>query len=181
MHSARALKLADTGFVVFAQSGPRWYKAEVRGWYKDRIFIKVPDSFCNGDHIAELNRRELWAKRYTAYDGITYFTPDGKDREDAQNAKTIAAGQMTAEVFIYCFAFEGSGPGKWYKQRVHNMNARWVFFYWDGCSDIEYVERDGLDSDRGSMGDPSCCIFFSEACSSRQGRERRSIRSGASP
>ena len=158
-------KELDTSFVVFAQSGPDWTETEIRGWWKDRLFIKVPDCFCSGGVIAELDRRELQSKRYASHDGITYFTPDGKDMEDAAIAKTIAAGQMDSEIFVYYSANEvvdGTFVPRWHKKRVFNMNDRWVFLYfYDG--ELEYVERNGLDTDWGSSSWPSCWQLYSDA------------------
>src|SRR5262249_2827927 len=163
----------DTSFVVFAQSGPDWTETEIRGWWKDRLFIKVPDCFCSGGVIAELDRRELQSRRYASHDGITYFTPDGKNREDAENKKTIASGQMISEIFVYSWSnkiIDGKAVPSWHKQRVFNMNDHWVFLYvYDG--ELEYVERSSLDTDWGSSSWPSCWQFYSDA--GRQAKQKR--------
>jgi hypothetical protein len=184
--TARALKLVDDkepdDWVVYAQSGPDWTETEVRGWWKERLFIKIPDSFCRGGDIAELDRGELRSKRYATHDGITYFTPDGKDREDAENAKTIAAGQMAEVMYIYYFSHDEKWVGRWFKRRVFNMNARWVFFYWgDGHwgeggpeNPLEYVDRAGFDSESGAWP------FYSEAgMHAKQKRDEESAREQA--
>ena len=147
-------KQPDAKIRLYAQSGPDWTETEVRGWWKDRLFIKIPDCFCYGGNVVELDRRELWSKRCASHDGYTYFTPDGKEREDAENAKTIAAGQMTEVMYIHYCAHEDVGgkfvPG-WRKQRVFNMNERWIFFYWDERDEApEYVERKDFDSEWGA-------------------------------
>jgi hypothetical protein len=77
---------------LYVQSGSDWTEVEVRGWHKDRLFVAVSDH--GGGYLIELDRRELKSKRYTQHNGRTYFTPDEKAKEDAENAKTIAAGQM---------------------------------------------------------------------------------------
>jgi hypothetical protein len=101
----------------------------------------MPNSF-NGV-IVELDKVELKSKRYTSQDGRTFFTPEGKKREDAENAKTIAAGQMSEELHIYYHDHESG----WGKQRAFNMNGRWIFFYWDGDQNkpLVWVKRQSLD------------------------------------
>jgi len=147
-------KQPDAKIRLYAQNGPDWTETEVRGWWKDRLFIKIPDCFCYGGNVVELDRRELWSKRCASHDGYTYFTPDGKEREDAENAKTIAAGQMTEVMYIHYCAHEDVGGKfvpRWRKQRVFNMNERWIFFYWDERDEApEYVERKDLDSEWGA-------------------------------
>jgi hypothetical protein len=73
-------EITSAKYRLYVQSGLDWTEVEVRGWWKDRLFIKVPGS---GD-IVELDREELKSKRCASHKGYTYFTPDGKEREDAE-------------------------------------------------------------------------------------------------
>jgi hypothetical protein len=81
---------------LYMQSGPDWEQTEIRGWWKDRMFIKLPDSMCRGGDIVELDREKLKKDRFATHDGYDFFTPDGKEKEDAANKATLAAGQMKA-------------------------------------------------------------------------------------
>jgi hypothetical protein len=142
---------------LYVQRGPDWTEAEVLDWgtkrrgTQDRIYVKIPDSLCSRDDIVVLDRRELWEKRRTSYDGYTFFTPDGKEREDAANATTIAAGQMAEELYVYFRDHESITVWRWDKERIFNMNDRWLFFCRDGDkSDLMWVEREGFDSHEGA-------------------------------
>ena len=154
------------GVILHVQSGPDWTEAEVRGWWKDRLFVKIPDSFCDGGEVVELNRKELKSKRFTSHNGYTYFTPDGKEKEDAENAKTIAAGQMAEVMYVHYYGHEDIGGKfvrRWRKQRVFNMNKRWIFFYWNNpVETLAWVEKNGLDSYQGAFAYPDGIGFYSE-------------------
>jgi hypothetical protein len=156
---------------LYVQSGPTWDKVEIRGHWKDRLFVKMPDAFCDGGDTVELDLAELQSKRCVSHNGHTFFTHDGKDREDAENAKTIAAGQMSEAMYVHvrhsAYFVLGSGeshPPRWESHRVFQQNERWCFFY--RGERLTWVERNGLDSHEGASawdGSDGYWTVYSEA------------------
>ena len=157
----------DIAVRLYCQSGPNWTEAEIRGWWKDRLFIKPPHYGAHAETLtAELDRHELLTKRRAYHDGFTYFTPDGKEAEDAANRATLAAGQMREVKHIYTSSRE--------RLRIMNMNKRWMFFDWAQLAGyapgIEWVEAShpqdragyGLNGHNGASGYDSGCSFYSE-------------------
>jgi hypothetical protein len=145
---------------LFYQCGPQWYEIEIRGWFKSRIFIKIPERIRFGDSLVELDRHELRVKRRTWRDGRCFFTSDGREREDAENRRTLAAGQMKEEMFLYTWAdwmtyADGTsvrGPHV-RKHRIFARNDRWYFARFEDGS-FDWIEREepgrDLDGVRGA-------------------------------
>lgn len=158
----------DEGICLYAQSGEDWYRAEIRGWWKNRLFVMTPEEACDGGVLAELDREKLKCDRYATHDGWDYFTPDGRKLEDAANKATLAAGPIKEKRYLQRYDDYHNSPtrGTWGKVRIYNFNERWVFVDWSGEGKLESVERvlrRDLSTPRGSMAYPGCVTFHNEA------------------
>jgi hypothetical protein len=176
--SASTLALApaaepETDLCLYAQSGAEWDRAEIRGWWKGRLFVLIPDCFCDGGSLAELNRDDLMLKRYATHDGNDYFTPDGRDREDESIKATLAKGQIPEKRYVqyYDDFYNSKTRGTWKKVRVYNFNERWVFIDWNGDDaenagnplGIGWLLRRDLSTARGAMEHPGGVTFHDTA------------------
>jgi hypothetical protein len=121
-------------FYLYRQHLSDWTPVEVRGWWKNRIFIKYNGTAAcnNSEDIVELDRYALHAHGFAEDDqGQLYFTPDGKAAEDKRNTDDIAT-PWRRELYLYRRICH-TGPGAvllysdWQKTRIHNLNERFVF------------------------------------------------------
>ena len=178
----------DEGIRLYVQSGPDWDPVEIRGWWKNRLFITIPECMCDGGELAELNRDDLKSKRYATHNGYDYLTPDGRRREDEANNATRAAGQIKERRYVqyHDHFVDSKTKGQWIKVRIYNFNQRWVFIDWNADNEnagnpslISWLSRRDLSTARGAMAYPNCITFHdsvgvkAKAESDRQEEERR--------